>query len=84
MATNDGYSPYPLGLTAQQAKDAITRAHNLSTELLGYIAYLDSSILPTLLDGVKEGDIWHDPVGGKYYRAYVDTTGAPVLLYFEV
>jgi hypothetical protein len=83
MATNDGYSPYPLGLTALQTKDAITRAHNLSTELLGYVAYLDATVAPALggPEGVKEGDIWHSETSGIYYRAFVDTG---TLLYFEV
>lgn len=87
MPTNDGYSPYPLNLTALQVKTAIDRAHNLSTELLGYVAYRDSTVPPTLAQGIKEGDIWHNPSldpalgGGKYYRAYLDGSA---LVYFEV
>ena len=78
MATNDGYSPYPLGLTAVQAVDAITRAHNLSTELLGYVKYTTGVTPPT---GSKPGDIWLNSTTGKLYRAMVEST---VLVWLEV
>jgi len=92
MATNDGYSPYAIGLTALQVKDSITRSHNLSTELGHgaafsgrYVGYSDANTPPNVNQGIKEGDIWHDITNGIFYRAYIDTTVIPnVALYFEI
>ncbi len=33
MATNDGYSPYPLGITASEATTAILKAHNFEDSI---------------------------------------------------
>lgn len=38
MATNDGYSPYPIGLTAVDTVAALTRAHNSNTLFVNYVA----------------------------------------------
>jgi len=91
MPTNDGYHPYSVGLSAAVASAAIQRAAALSTELLGYVAYSDSTVPPTLAQGAKEGDIWHDIQFGIYYRVYVNTVTNPAtgaltstILYFEV
>jgi hypothetical protein len=78
MATNDGYSPYPLGLTAVQAVTAITRAHNLSTELQGYVTYTSSATPPV---AAKTGDLWLNSTSGKLYRASFEST---VLVWLEV
>lgn len=80
MATNDGYSPYPIGLTASESVAAITRAFNLDTELLGYVRFATSASAP-LIANTKTGDIWENTVDGKTYRASVD--GA-TLIWFEV
>ena len=84
MATNDGYSPYPLGLTALDAKNAIIRASNLSTELLNYVGTSGSNTVPTLASGIKANDVWENTADGVVYRAYIDTVGTPVLVWFEV
>ena len=84
MATNDGYSPYPIGLTALQVKDAINRSHNLDTEFANYVGISTNATAPTIAGGVKDGDIWLDTTNSKYYVARIDTTGTPVLLFFEV
>jgi len=86
MATNDGYSPYPVPLTALQVKDALVRASNLTVELANYVGHNTSATLPTLATGIKAGDIWEDTANGIYYRAYVDTVipASPVLVFFEV
>jgi hypothetical protein len=84
MATNDGYSPYPIGLTAAEATAAIKRAFNLDTELLGYVRYSVSATPPTILNS-KHGDLWMNTSADKLYRAYVGVdNGMPVLLWFEV
>lgn len=80
MATNDGYSPYPLGLTAAEATSAIRRAFNMDTELLGYVRYKSSVTAPSVLN-TKDGDLWLNATTQKLYRASVDGT---VLIWFEV
>jgi len=84
MATNDGYSPYPLGLTAAQATAAIKRAFNLDTEFLGYVRYSSSATPPTILAS-KHGDLWLNSSNDKLYKASIGTdNGTAVLLWFEV
>lgn len=84
MATNDGYSPYPLGLTAAAAAAAIKRADDLDLELSGYVKYFTGAVPPTIIEA-KEGDIWHYTTNDKLYRAAIgDDGGNPVLLWFEV
>lgn len=84
MATNDGYSPYPLGLTAADAVIAIKRAFNLDTELLGYVRYSSSATPPTILNS-KHGDLWLNSTTDKLYRASVGVdNGTAVLFWFEV
>lgn len=78
MATNDGYSPYPLGLTAVQAVEAINRAYNLSTELGGYVVYQEGTTAPTT---AKSGDLWLNSSTGKLFRASFEST---VLVWLEV
>jgi len=84
MATNDGYTPYPLGLTAVEVKTAIDRAFNLTAELGLYVGFTGSTTVPNLLSGIKDGDVWHNVSTGVRYQAYVDTVGTPALLFFEV
>jgi|WetSurMetagenome_2_1015567.scaffolds.fasta_scaffold829379_2 hypothetical protein len=80
MATNDGYSPYPLGLTAADATAAIRRAYNLNTEFLGYVRYKESDVAP-IVSTVKQGDIWYNTTTKSIYRAYIEGT---TLLWLEV
>jgi len=86
MATNDGYSPYTLGMTAAEAATAITRAANLSTELLGYVGYTGAATPPTIAGGANDGDVWYDSANGLFYRAQIDVVNpaSPVLIYFEI
>lgn len=67
MATNDGYTPYPVNLTAEQTVYAISRAFNLDVELLGYIKRTISTSLPTT---PKHGDFYSD--GDRNYIAHVE------------
>lgn len=80
MATNDGYSPYPIGLTAAESVAAIKRAHNLSTELLGYVRFKSHADRPNAFE-TKDGDLWYNTVMQKLYRASVDTG---TVIWFEV
>jgi len=86
MATIDGYVPYPITLTAVQAKNAILRSFNLTAELTGYVAFSSTTTPPTLLTGIKDGDVWNDSAAGKRYLAYVDVTNVAnhVLVFFEI
>lgn len=65
MATNDGYSPYPIGLTAVDTVAALTRAHNSNTLFVNYVA---QAAVPTSIS--HNGDIWNDIDTNKLYRAY--------------
>jgi hypothetical protein len=78
MATNDGYAPYPLGLTAVQAVTAITRSHNLTTELAGYVSYTESGTAPTV---AKTSDKWLNTTTSKLYAAHFESS---VLVWLEV
>jgi hypothetical protein len=80
MATNDGYSPYPLGLTAADASAAIRRAYNLNNEFIGYVRYKESEVAP-IISSVKQGDIWYNITTKSIYRAYIEGT---TLLWLEV
>lgn len=80
MATNDGYSPYPIGLTAAEATGAIRRAFNLSTELLGYVRFKSHTDRPSAL-ATKDGDLWYFTTAQKLYRASVDSD---TVVWFEV
>lgn len=80
MATNDGFSPYPIGLTAAESVAAILRAHNLTVELGGFVSFFSDTVIP-LVGVTKIGDIFDKTDTGKLYRAAVD--GA-TLIWFEV
>lgn len=69
MATNDGYSPYPIGLTASQTVEAINRAYNLSDG--DFVKYVEGVQAPT---SPKMGDIWNNTALNRMYRAYTDGT----------
>ena len=80
MATNDGYAPYPIGLTAAQTVEAILRAFNLDTEFANYVKYTGNATAPVIAV-TKDGDIWVNSTAAKVYRAYIaDST----LFWFEV
>ncbi len=94
MATNDGYSPYPLGLTAGEAVTAILKAHNLEAsidsildaygignlgeELNDKINFVESATIPT---DAKAGTIWRDIDSNVLHIAYTDDVE---LVWFEV
>jgi len=80
MPTNDGYSPYPIGLTAQESIDALNRAKNLSDELASYVKYTSGSTPPIIYD-TKDSDLWLNTNTSKLYRASIDGT---TLIWFEV
>jgi hypothetical protein len=80
MATNDGYQPYPIGLTASQATNAIKRAHDLDEELSEFVKITSSITPPTVLE-TKTGDLWKNLTTSKIYRASIEGS---TLLWFEV
>ena len=69
MATNDVYSPYPIGLTAAQTVEAILRAYNLTDG--DFAKYQESATAPTV---TKPGDIWYNTTLSTIYMAYVSGT----------
>jgi len=86
MATNDGYAPYQLGITAAEVQTALNNALVLNNTLLNYQAYFETTTPPTIAMGVKENDTWHDITNGIFYRVYIDNSNpaSPVPLFFEV
>jgi hypothetical protein len=90
MATNDGYSPYPIGLTASQSVSAINNAYNMSSILTQYSRFTTAAVPPAISTTdshlgtvtTKEGDYWFDNVNYILYRAYIDSSSN--LFWFEV
>ena len=67
MATLDGYSPYPVNLTAEKTVAAIRRAFNLDEEFEGYIKRTVEDTPPS---NPLFGDFYTD--GDKKYEAHVE------------
>jgi len=67
MATLDGYTPYPVTLTAEETVYAIKRAFNLDEELKGYIKRTIADILPSF---PMTGDFYSD--NDRSYIAHVE------------
>ncbi len=80
MATNDGYSPYPIGLTAAQTVEAINRAYNLDDEINNASGFTSGPTQPAI-ESSKTGDLWFNTNLFRLFRAYVEDT---TLLWFEV
>jgi len=80
MATNDGYSPYPLGLSAADASAAIRRAYYLDDELAGFVRYTNADTAPSVINTMT-GDLWYSTTLNKLFRAEVEGT---TLIWFEV
>jgi hypothetical protein len=80
MATNDGYSPYPIGLTASQSVEAIRRAYDLDVELEEYVKMIQSETPPAKSTS-KMGDLWYNITSQKIYRAYLEDN---ILVWIEV
>lgn len=76
MATNDGYNPYPIGLSAVDTVAALNRAHTAKDI---FINYTTQSVLPVEIQ--HNGDIWHDSDTGKMYSGYYQDN---VLVWMEV
>lgn len=80
MATNDGYDPYPTGLTAEQVVEALTRAYNLSDGT--FVKYFYGTDAPA---AAKNGDIWENSTLQKNYQAYVaDSGGTTYIVWLEI
>lgn len=76
MANADGYTPYPINLTATQTVAAIMRAHNLEDSLVNYVQTHAGTSFPV---SPNNNDLYNkDDV---LYRASVD---AGISLWIEV
>lgn len=69
MATLDGYSPYPVSLTAEQTVWAIQRSYNLDDELINYVLRTIDDDVP---DSAVMGDYFTDEE--REFRAFVEGT----------
>lgn len=88
MATLDGYAPYPLELTALQARNAIQRSHVLSNILANYQHSFVQADVPDeteasgdFIRAVRSGDVWCDSTTNKIYSATIEDD---VIIWFEV
>lgn len=83
MATQDGFSPYPIGLNAKQSVAAIHRAHTLPETLSHYAFVAQTETPPTYNDVQTSGEFWFNISNGKMYQAYRNDEDK-VLVWFEV
>lgn len=83
MATNDGYNPYPINLSAKQSVEAIRRAHVLPETLAHYSFISKTDTPPTISEIKTSGEFWFNESNGKLYRSYISDTDN-VLVWFEV
>jgi hypothetical protein len=67
MATNDGYSPYPTGLTAAEIVTALDRASNLADGT--FVQFTEAATAPTT---PKNGDKWRNTTLNLTYVAFVE------------
>jgi hypothetical protein len=80
MPTNDGYTPYPIGLTAEETVAALQRSNDLDNEFSNYVKFFTSSTSPNISQ-TKNSDIWLNSDTSKLYRASIDGS---TLIWFEV
>lgn len=69
MATNDGYQPYPIGLTASQSVDGIKNGYQLYNILKNYTRVYESETAPTITDVYNGYEIWYNTLTDKVYRS---------------
>lgn len=81
MATLDGYAPYPIGLTAEEAKEALLRSGNLEATLANFQYTFSQSGLPSstvTIDDfektVQSGDMWRDTDTNRTFQALVENS----------
>jgi hypothetical protein len=68
MATNDGYSPYPTGLTAAEIVTALGKASNLADG--AFVQFTEASTAPPT---PKNGDKWRNTTLNLTYIAFVES-----------
>lgn len=83
MATLDGYSPYPFGMTAAQVIAALRKAYVLDTTLGDYALIIKSDTSPIYDNVSTTGMFWYNTSTDKLYRAIKDSSITKVL-WFEV
>lgn len=83
MATQDGYSPYPIGLSAADSVTAIRRAHNLLDTLKSYCEIIPAESAPTYEDIENQCSYWYDTLNNKLYRAFVNEDTSAVVWFEE-
>jgi len=69
MATNDGYQPYPTGLSASEFVAGVNRVINLDTELATKVTIFSSVDEPTT---ATDSDLWRNTSTGILYRATIE------------
>lgn len=83
MATLDGYSPYPLDLTAKDAVAAIKRAHLLEETLKGYSSVYESDTPPNVAEVYNGSEFWLNTNTGRLYRGYKNSD-LNIVVWFEI
>lgn len=80
MATNDGYSPYPTGMTAKEATDALWNAKNMGSN---FCKVITQSSAPGYAEVPNDCSFWYNTSTNKLYRACRNTS-LSMIVWFEV
>lgn len=83
MATLDGYSPYPIGLTASQSVEGVKNGFQLYNILKQYCRVYESETAPTISDVHNEFEIWYCTTTDKVYRACKNDE-KNIVVWFEI
>ncbi len=81
--TNENFSPYGCGMTAQHAVEALWRAHGIPETLKSYIKVIEQDTPPTYAEADNDSLFWFNTQNKKLYRASKNTT-LQILVFFEL
>lgn len=83
MASQDGFIPYPIGLSANQAVTGIRNGYALPETLKAYSHVLDQLDPPSGDDVFNQHSLWYNESNSKLYRA-LKNESAQVTIWLEV
>lgn len=83
MASNDGFIPYPVGLSANQTVKGIRQGYGLMETLKEYSHVSDLLDPPDARQVYNQSSFWYNERNSKLYRA-IKNESAQVTVWFEV
>lgn len=83
MASNDGFIPYPIGLSANQSVIGIRNGYSLPETLKEYSHVLDQLDPPSGDIVYNQHSFWYNETNSKLYRA-LKNESAQITVWFEV